>query len=116
MSNPTDWGGYTFGGGNATATIAGKLDDVAVFNRVLTDLEISNLYYTNIKKIAGVNNIRIVSATGGTITQDGDYAVHTFTSSGTFTFIPAPTISGFTPTSGGSGASVVITGTNLTEC
>ena len=38
----------------------------------------------------------------------------TATSSGSFTVIPAPTITGFTPTSGPVGTSVTITGTNLT--
>ena len=32
-----------------------------------------------------------------------------------FTFIPAPTITSFTPTSGGAGASITITGTGLTD-
>ena len=38
----------------------------------------------------------------------------TANSSGTFTFTAAPSISGFSPTSGGMGTSVIITGTNFT--
>ena len=45
-----------------------------------------------------------------TVTTPGGTA----TSSGTFTFIPAPTITSFTPTSGGAGTVVTITGTNFT--
>ena len=37
------------------------------------------------------------------------------TSATNFTFIPAPTITSFTPTTGASGASVTISGTNLTN-
>lgn len=36
------------------------------------------------------------------------------TSIGTFTYIPSPTITSFTPTSASSGANVIITGTNFT--
>lgn len=38
----------------------------------------------------------------------------TATSTASVTFIPAPTITSFTPTSGGAGATVTITGTNFT--
>ncbi|TAE24464.1 MAG: T9SS C-terminal target domain-containing protein [Candidatus Kapaibacterium sp.] len=48
----------------------------------------------------GSGNV-VVTTPGGTATQGG------------FTFIPAPTITSFAPTSAAAGASVVITGTNL---
>ena len=47
---------------------------------------------TAIGNIAKLNNVTaggdalvVMAATGGTVTTDGDYKVHTFTSSGTFT-------------------------------
>lgn len=51
----------------------GLVDDVAIFDRALTDVEIQNLYH-------GSEN-----ATGGTITTSGGKTIHTFTSNGTFT-------------------------------
>lgn len=36
-------------------------------------------------KLLAKKSSGFISATGGTITTDGDYKVHTFTSSGTFT-------------------------------
>ncbi len=35
--------------------------------------------------VAGAGGAEFMTATGGTITTDGDYKVHSFTSSGTFT-------------------------------
>ena len=37
------------------------------------------------KRVKGLSTERLISATGGTITTDGNYKVHSFTSSGTFT-------------------------------
>lgn len=51
------------------------------FNTTLNQFEGSN--GSTINKIVTEN--LITSATGGTITTDGDYKIHTFTSSGTFT-------------------------------
>ncbi|MEK6781743.1 MAG: IPT/TIG domain-containing protein, partial [Bacteroidota bacterium] len=58
---------------------------------------------TSITAVVGTGTSGSVSVTtpGGTVTKIG------------FTFIPAPTISLFTPTSAASGATVTITGTNL---
>ena len=51
----------------------------------------------------------IVAATGGTITTDGDYKVHTFTSNGTFTPTTVPTGGGYAEyliVAGGGGGGV----------
>ena len=48
----------------------------------------------------------IIAATGGTVTTDGDYKVHTFTSSGTFTVtsvIGSPTVDFLIIAGGGGG-------------
>ena len=45
----------------------------------------------------------IGAATGGTITTDGDYKVHTFTSSGTFTVSSAPDYVHYLVVAGGGG-------------
>lgn len=41
--------------------------------------------YTNESNVADLQEIGYVAATGGTITTSGDYKIHTFNSSGTFT-------------------------------
>jgi len=64
--------------------------------------------------IVNDNNITAVVGTGSTGTISVTNPSGTATSSGTFTFIPAPTITSFTPTSAKSGATVIITGTNFT--
>ena len=56
-----------------------------------------------------------MTATGGTITTVGDYKVHTFTTNGTFTVSPVPTLTSVSPTSGIQGTTfgVTLTGTNF---
>ncbi len=49
------------------------------FNGILLIIIISSVFV-----IAGSVGVSAISATGGTITYDGDYTVHTFTNSGTF--------------------------------
>jgi len=45
--------------------------------------------YTNESNVGDLEKPTFVAATGGTITTDGDFKVHTFTSSGTFTITDA---------------------------
>ena len=64
-----------------------------------------------------VNNTGSINATvgsGSTGTISVTNLGGTATSSGTFTWVPVPTISGFTPANGGVGTVVTITGTNFT--
>ena len=60
----------------------GKLASVSIYNKALTQAEINQNY--NAVKERFVRDTFTV-ASGGTITTDGDYKIHTFTSSGTFT-------------------------------
>jgi hypothetical protein len=64
--------------------------------------------------VNSATQITATVGTGSTGTISVATAGGTGTSSGTFTFIPAPTITSFTPTTGGTGTSVTITGTNFT--
>ena len=52
--------------------------------------------YTVESNVGDLENVQYVAATGGTITTVGDYKVHTFTSSGTFTVTNAGNPSGST--------------------
>jgi hypothetical protein len=56
-----------------------------------------------------------LTATGGAITTAGGYTIHSFTSSGTFSISPVPTLSSVSPNTGNQGAnvSVTLTGTNF---
>jgi len=45
--------------------------------------------YVQQSDVGDLNNAEFVAATGGTITTSGDYKIHTFTSSGTFTVTSA---------------------------
>ena len=61
-----------------------KLDTIAI----LSIEKVNTLTDDNIEKINTLNFLGVppfMTATGGTITTDGDYKVHSFTSSGTFT-------------------------------
>ena len=75
-----------------------------------TDIEkVNTLTDDNIEKINTLNFLGIppyMTATGGTITTDGDYKVHTFNSSGTFevTALPeTPSVAILQVAGGGSG-------------
>lgn len=92
-----------------TNYMSGSLDDVRFYSRAITADEVSRLYKlggtTKINKTLArpgetissglmahytldgkdITTSTSMSATGGTITTDGDYTIHTFTSSGTFT-------------------------------
>ena len=50
--------------------------------------------YTQENTVTPVSNAEFVAATGGTITTSGDYKIHTFTSSGTFTVTSAGNAAG----------------------
>jgi hypothetical protein len=52
--------------------------------------------YTNESNVADLQDIEYVAATGGTITTSGDFKIHTFTSSGTFTITNAGNPAGST--------------------
>ena len=54
-------------------------------------IEYSGTYGTNGFYLPFNTTQGIIAATGGTITTDGDYKIHTFTSSGTFTPTTVPT-------------------------
>ncbi|MBT6831818.1 hypothetical protein HOA64_02045, partial [bacterium] len=74
----------------------GKVDEVKIYKRALAQTEIINEMQSGVTRF-GIDRSDTVSgtyvsilagavtATGGTITDDGEYRVHTFTSSGTFT-------------------------------
>ena len=104
----------------------GKLDEIRVYNRALSAGEIQSLYTVsggggatlnasqNSSNVSGLvgqwsfNGADVVfplyiSATGGTITTDGDYKVHTFTSSDTFTVTGTGTAEVLVVGGGGSG-------------
>jgi len=97
----------TSAGAGATVTITG-----------------TNFTYASVVKFGGSTatsrivisetSIKAVVASGTTGTISVTTVGGTATSSGTFTFIPAPTITSFTPTLAGVGATVTITGTNFT--
>ena len=100
------------GGSGTTVTITGTnltgATSVKFGVTPATSFTVGNA--TSITAVVGTGTTGKISVTtpGGTVT-----------SSGTFTFIPAPfipapTIISFTPTTGGSGALVTIKGTNLT--
>ncbi|GEM_PF-1629751 len=84
----------------------------------------TNLSSTSSVKVGGVSiaynvvNDTVVTATVSSSTVTGSVAVTTLSGTATsttpFTFIPAPTITSFTPATGISGTAVVITGTNFT--
>ena len=85
----------------------------------------TNFYGTTSVKFGGTEatSFEVVTTTGITavvasgttgaivVTNPGGTA----TSSGTFTYIPPPTITSFTPETGATGATVTITGTNFTS-
>ena len=95
------------GGSGATVTISGTNFSDATNVKFGETSAASYTVNSSTQITAVVSN----GSTGqiGVITPGGSG-----TSSGTFTFIPVPTISSFTPTSGGSGTSVTITGTDFT--
>ena len=47
-----------------------------------------------------------VAATGGTVTTDGDYKIHTFTTSGTFTVTSGGDVSALVVGGGGGGGRI----------
>ncbi|MFZ2300226.1 MAG: LamG domain-containing protein [Candidatus Moraniibacteriota bacterium] len=97
--------GATDIGGGSFSYHDGAIDEVRIYSRALTGSEIIELGGARQVKINSSQNTLItdgltgqwsfdggdmstttgLSATGGTITTDGNYKVHTFTSSGTFT-------------------------------
>lgn len=48
---------YVGGGDTATNFFDGIIDDVAVWNRALTDAEVLSLYQTQVKKVTGISNV-----------------------------------------------------------
>jgi hypothetical protein len=65
----------------------GNLDEVAIWDRMLEPEEVLDLYNEgNGRSLAGDAVLEnSCEATGGTITEVGDYKIHTFTADGTFT-------------------------------
>jgi hypothetical protein len=127
-SNLTGVESFTKSASDPTVTTNGTLGDVWVNTTsgemyVLTDATTDNNVWTNVGE--GVGNVPgpYMSATGGTITTDGDYKVHTFTSSGTFTVTAGSTYNdaeylvvagGGGSSYGGGGAGGMLSGTGLT--
>ena len=50
--------------------------------------------YTNESNVGNLSEVEFVAATGGTITTSGNYKIHTFTTSGTFTVTNAGNLQG----------------------
>ena len=96
------------GGVNTTVTINGtNLIGTTVVKFNGTDA----LSFTVVSAIKVTAKVAAGTTTGKiTVTTPGGTA----TSSGTFSFVPAPTITSFTPTSGGIGTIVTINGSTLT--
>jgi hypothetical protein len=61
---------------------------VAGYMRINSTTNYIEVYYNG--NWNNLNYIGVVSATGGTITTSGNYKIHTFYSSGTFTVLDAP--------------------------
>lgn len=97
----------TSGGAGATVTIAGtNLTNVSAvkFNGVaVTSFKVANSVVITAVLSKTTTGKITVTTPGGTATSVAN-----------FTFIPAPAITSFTPTSGDAGATVMITGTYLT--
>ena len=97
----------TTGGAGAVVTITGTnfsgTSAVAIGGTAAASFTVTNA--TTITATLGSGSTGTISVTncGGTAA-----------STGTFTFIPAPTITSFTPTIGGAGTVVTITGSNFT--
>jgi len=86
------------------------IDEVRVYNRVLSADEIKQLYYSNFMKY-DLNKWNFSSipldecpATGGTLTKVGEYCIHTFDSNGTFTVPSDLNVDVLVVAGGGSGA------------
>ena len=74
--------GFSFN--TTTGAITGTSTTAGTFNFTITASDGTNTSSGTAFSIT-VNSPPYLTATGGTITTDGDYKVHTFTSSGTFT-------------------------------
>jgi len=82
-----------------------KIQGVANDSAIETNRASVNLIYIdatrgwlfiNESNVGDLENVQYVAATGGTITTSGDYKIHTFTSSGTFTVTNAGNPAGST--------------------
>ena len=62
--------------------INGNMASYKIYNRELSAAEVLQNYNATRTRYS---EVQFITATGGTITTDGDYKVHSFTSSGTFT-------------------------------
>ena len=90
-SNLTGISAVTKSASEPTATINGTLGDLYLNTTSgemysLTDATTNANVWTNVGDGTGNQPFNYTVATGGTITTDGDYKVHSFTSSGTFSF------------------------------
>lgn len=99
----------------------GNLDEVRIYDRILTSEEATTLYswgpgpirHWKFDETGGViaqdsADFTPIVATGGTVTEVGDYRIHTFTSSGTFTVTSAQsnsTVEALVVAGGGGGGS-----------
>ena len=94
----------TFGTNNLTIARNGSnIQGVANDSVISTNRAALKLVYADATKgwlyveesnVGDLQNIEFVAATGGTITTSGDYKIHTFTSSGTFTVTSAGNAAG----------------------
>jgi hypothetical protein len=94
----------TFGTNNLTIARNGEnIQGVANDSLIETNRAALKLVYADATKgwlyveesnVGDLQNIEFVVATGGTITTSGDYKIHTFTSSGTFTVTSAGNAAG----------------------
>ncbi len=97
----------TSGGAGTIVTITGTN---LIAGGTLVNIGGASTMSNNVVNATTVTAVVVSGATGTiSVTTTGGKAV----SSDTFTFIPAPIITGFTPTNGSNGNTVVITGTNL---
>jgi len=81
---------------SSTGALAGTVSGSSIQNYTFTVSAATTLQTTTRQFIVAVIANPNIAATGGTITTDGDFKVHTFTSPGTFTVTNAGTPSGAT--------------------
>lgn len=102
--NTTQHYGFGIGTDGFDRAFKGSVDDLLVFDRVLTSNEIQKLYsvYKIPSPLPALPSLPVVS--GGTVTTSGSSAIHSFTSSGTFVVYDAPVVVDILLVGGGGGS------------